>query len=375
MSRRQILRRAAVSAAVLALAAPAAAQARDMYGLDGANNLHRFDHQFPGRLLDTVQVQVPAGVTLRGIDFRSSNGDLIGVGNNNTVYRIDPGTGAAAPIGGGFVPGITGDSFGVDVNPAADALRITSNANDNFRISFATGTHGAGSPDAALNPGDPTVVGSAYTNASLTATRPGGTTLYAVDSGTDQLLTQLPPNAGTLVDPKPLGVDIGLDTGFDIAGAGNEGFLVAVPAGQTGSVLHTLDIRTGAATAVGPVATGRLVRGEGAGSVVLTGLAARQNSVAPAANIAPNVQIVRTTLNPRPNQNAAYIARANDPDGTVTAVEWDTDGDGGFDDATGFSARARLKAGVSQLNVRVTDDAGARTVASISVLIGGRAAR
>lgn len=371
MSRRQLVRRAGVTAAVLMLAAPTVAQAREMYGLDGANNIHRFDHQFPGRVLDTVRAQVPASVTLRGIDFRPATGDLIGVGNNNVIYRIDPGNGAVAAIGTGFAPGIGGDSFGVDVNPAADALRITSNANQNFRISFATGNQGAGSPDLPLNPGDPSVVGSAYTNSSLSATRPGTTTLYAVDSGTDQLLTQVPPNAGTLIEPKPLGVDIGLDTGFDIAGAGNEGFLSAVPPGAKGSSLYTLDIRTGAASLVGPIATGSLVRGRGTGSVVLTGLAARQSAALPIDNIAPNVQIVRTTLSPRPNQNAAYIARASDPDGTVTAVEWDTDGDGAFDDATGFSARARLAAGVSQLNVRVTDDSGARTLGSISVRIGG----
>lgn len=108
---------------------------------------------------------------------------------------------------------------------------------------------------------------------------------------------------------------------------------------------------------------------------MLTGLAARQTVASPSSNIAPHVQIVRTTLSPRPNQNAASIARAGDPDGRIVRVAWDTDGDGAFDDADGFSARVRLKAGVSRLNVRVTDDAEARTVSSVSVRIAGRTAR
>ena len=38
--------------------------------------------------------------------------------------------------------------------PVPDALRITSNAEQNYRIAFATGNHGANSPDGALNPDD-----------------------------------------------------------------------------------------------------------------------------------------------------------------------------------------------------------------------------
>jgi hypothetical protein len=364
-------RRAIALGAALALAVPAAAQARDIYATDSARNLHRLDSRTPGVVLDTVAITgLPSGVSLVGIDIRPATGDLVGVGGNSVVYTINPGTGATTAVGTGFAPGLAGTSFGVDVNPVPDALRITSEANGNFRIAFATGTHGAGSPDGALNPGDPTVVASAYTNSALTATRPATTTLYAIDAASDQLLIQNPPNAGTLADGKPLGIDAGAVTGFDIAGAGNLGFLATVTGSDTGSTLYRVDIATGRTTELGPVATGSLLRQKGTPKVVITGIAARQELAAPKGNVPPNVSVVPTTAAPKANQRVSYIAWAADPDGAIAKVEWDTDGDGQFDDATGTYLRRGFPAGVRTLKVRVTDDAGARTATSVRVVIG-----
>lgn len=369
MARRSLGRRAVALGAALALAAPAAAQARDLYATDDRGNLLRFDTRFPGLIQDRTPITgLPAGVSLVGIDVRPATGDLIGVGSNSVVYRVDANTGATGAIGTGFNPGLAGGSFGVDVNPVPDALRITGDSGQNLRISFATGNHGAGSPDGALNPGSPNVVASAYTSSVLSATRPASTTLYAIDAATNQLLVQNPPNAGTLVDPKPLGVDAGPNTGFDIAGG--LGYMVTTPAGGTGAVLYRVDLGTGQATRLGPVGTGRLLARQGTPRLTITGLAARQSVGAPlAANIPPQVSIVRTTLQPRPGQRAAYIARATDPDGAVTRVEWDTTGDGSFTNARGQFTRIGLPAGLHTIGVRVTDDAGARTTETIQVRI------
>lgn len=363
-------RRAIALGAALALAAPAAAQARDLYATDSAGNLHRLDVRTPGVVLDTVAISgLPAGVSLVGIDIRPATGDLVGVGSNSVAYAIDPGTGAATAFGTGFTPGLTGTAFGVDVNPVPDALRITSEANGNYRIAFATGNHGAGSPDGALNPGDPNVVASAYTNSALTATRPLATTLYAIDGAANQLLTQNPPNAGTLTDPKPLNVDVGDQTSFDIAGTGNLGFVSTVKAGDQGSRLYRLDITSGRMTELGPIGTGSLLRQKGTPKVTITGIAARQELAGPKGNVPPNVSVVPTTIAPKPGQRASYIAWAADPDGAIGKVEWDTDGDGAFDDATGTYLRRGFAAGVQTLRVRVTDDAGARTATSLRVRI------
>jgi len=362
MSRRPLVRRALALGAALALAAPAAAQARDMYITDSAGNLHRLDSRHPGVILDTVPVTgLPAGVSLIGIDVRPATGDLVGAGSNSAVYTINADTGAAVAIGAGFTPGLTGTSFGVDTNPVPDALRITSNGEQNYRISFVSGNHGMGSPDGALNPGDPSIVASAYTNSTVSAVRPTMTTLYAIDAAANTLSVQNPPNAGTLTDPKPLGVDVGDNTSFDIAGSGNLGFMVTTPAGGSGAVLYRLDITTGAATELGPIATGSLLRTKGTPRLTVTGLAARQEVTSPKANTAPNVQIVKTTLRPKPGQKAAYIAQAADPDGAIAKVEWDTDGDGAYDDASGASIRLGLPAGIATIGVRVTDERGART--------------
>lgn len=366
---RSPLRRALVLGAVAALAVPVAAQARDMYVTDTAGNLHRLDDRHPGVVLDTVPVTgLPAGVGIQGIDFRPATGDLVAVGSDSRLYVVDPGTGAATVSGGPFTPGLVGTAFGVDVNPVPDALRITSDAEQNYRIAFATGQHGAGSPDGALNPGDPSIVGSAYTNSTLTATRPATTTLYGIDAAANTLVVQDPPNAGALGAARPLGVDVTERTGFDIAGAGNMGYLATTPAGRDGATLYRVDLATGALTERGPIATGSLLR-TGTSRVNVTGLAARQEVSAPRVNVAPWVRIEKTTQVPRPGQRAAYIAQAADPDGDITRVEWDTDGDGAFDDARSTAIRLGLPAGVRTLRVRVTDSSGARAVAATRVVV------
>ena len=79
--------------------------------------------------------------------------------------------------------------------------------------------------DGALNPGSPSVVGSAYLNSGLSPIKPTATLLYAIDSAVDTLYVQNPPNAGTLTTPVKLSVDVGNDVGFDIAGTGNTAYV------------------------------------------------------------------------------------------------------------------------------------------------------
>lgn len=369
MARPTRARRAIALGAVLALAVPAAAQARDIYATDAGGDLLRFDSRFPGVILDREPLTgLPAGVSLVGIDIRPATGDLVGVGSNSVVYRVDPATAAVTPIGAGFAPGLAGTSFGVDVNPVPDALRITSDAQMNYRIAFASGNHGAMSPDGALNPGDPAIVASAYSESTISSVRPPTTTLFGIDAATNSLVTQSPPNAGTLVNPRPLGVRVGGRTAFDIAGVLNRGYMITTPPGARGASLYGVDLATGAATEIGPIGTGSLVR-SGTARLAITGMAARQESTGPRTNIAPRVSIVATTNRPVPGQRAAYIAQATDPDGEVTRVEWDTDGDGRYDDASGFSARVPLAAGTRTLAVRAIDETGARTRGTLVVRV------
>jgi hypothetical protein len=130
-----------------------------------------------------------------------------------------------------------------------------------------------------------------------------------------------------------------------------------------------VDVAGGASTRIGPIATGSLVNSKGTPRTTITALAARQEGASPKANVAPGVQIVKTTQVPRPGQRAAYIAQAMDSDGAIAKVEWDTDGDGRFDDATTGSLRIAFPAGTRTISARATDERGARAVATTTVLV------
>ena len=51
----------------------------------------QFNARNPDRISDIQAITgLPAGVTLRGIDFRPKTGDLYGVGSDSVVYRVNP---------------------------------------------------------------------------------------------------------------------------------------------------------------------------------------------------------------------------------------------------------------------------------------------
>ena len=219
-----------------------------------------------------------AGEVVAGMDMRPKDGGLYVLttqGSVARVQRVDPVTGAltagvtlaADPtdLSAPFTTLTVGSGAGADFNPVPDRLRITTVGNQSIRVNPDTGV---AFTDGDLDPGDPSVVGSAYLNAW-----PGAltTTLYDVDYATDQLLIQNPPNNGTLV---PVGVGLGIDldtpgtVGFDIAAEDNTGFLAASVGGTVN--LYSVDLTTGAATAVGAIGTG---------TTQLTGITAAENLI------------------------------------------------------------------------------------------------
>ena len=278
-----LLRRSAVVAAVLALAGAAGAEAsrdrgddrgkqrsdssRMLYATTDQNLLVQFNERSPERLKDVRVISgLPDGITLRGIDFRPATGDLYGVGSDNVVYRVNPQTGIAVLEGPAFTPGLLGNSFGVDFNPTVDKIRVVSDAAENLRLNVDEGT--LLSTDKNLNPGTPQVVGAGYTNSSFSADKPDATQLFVVDAATDQLFLQNLPNDGTLTMGKRLRVDVGQQTGFDIAGADNTGYLATSTPRSRGSNLYRVDVTTGKTRQLGRIGGKRLV---------VTGLAAWQD--------------------------------------------------------------------------------------------------
>lgn len=250
------------------------------------NTLISFDTSNPDNLNANIPITgLATGQNLVGIDFRPQNGKLYGIASdgmgNAQLYAISIQTGLAVAIGtlGQFVDGagnpvaITGSDFGIDFNPTVDRLRIVTSNGLNFRVNPNTGAAIDGNssimgvnPDGSINGGTTTVNATAYTNSAPNATT---TTQYTLDSVSNTLFIQNPPNNGTQTSPlvvtlngTPL--DFTSVNGFDIPSGVNvsasntpatgQAFAVLTVASTTG--LYAIELSTGAATLIGTVGAG-----------------------------------------------------------------------------------------------------------------------
>lgn len=228
-------------------------------GLTGDNRLVCFNEFAPrdARNINFVSNLSGGDTFLIGIDFRVQDRRLYGVGNAGGVYLIDTSNAVATLVNRLSVALDGSESYGVDFNPAADRLRITSSRGQNLRHNLNPG--GVTIADGALNyaPGTTAlgIVGSAYTNNDLDANT--ATTLYALDSTLDQIALQSPPNNGTLAATGKLTVDASLVAGFDIYSKIRDGVTVEVQAlasikAADGSIsLYSVRLPTGKATSRG----------------------------------------------------------------------------------------------------------------------------
>ncbi len=245
---------------------------RVLFATDSAGNLLRFKASSPESARSKQITGLPAGVVLKGIDFRPATGDMYALGSDKVVYRVNPWTAIAVAEGPAFEStpsALNGDRIGFDFNPTVDKIRVTSDADDNIRLDPDPGSLLA--KDTSLTPASVTVVGSAYTNSSFVAfaNRPTATMLFALDVGAepDRIWLQNPANAGTLMSPVSLDVDLGPDAGFDIAGANNVGYVAGTLDGRSGARLYQVDVASGKTRQLGRIR----------GNVTITGLAALQS--------------------------------------------------------------------------------------------------
>ncbi len=250
------------------------------------NTLISFDTSNPDNLNANIPITgLTTGQNLVGIDFRPQNGKLYGIASdgmgNAQLYAISIQTGLAFAIGtlGQFVDGasnpvaITGSDFGIDFNPTVDRLRIVTSNGLNFRVNPNTGAAidsnssiTGVNPDGSINGATTTVNATAYTNSAPNVTT---TTQYTLDSVSNTLFIQNPPNNGTQISPlvvtlngTPL--DFTSVNGFDIPSGVNvsasntpatgQAFAVLTVGSKTG--LYAIELSTGAATLIGTVGTG-----------------------------------------------------------------------------------------------------------------------
>lgn len=192
---------------------------------------------------------------LVGIDYRVQDGGLYGVGDAGGIYTISR-LGRAAKVKQLTVP-LAGTSFGVDFNPAANALRVISDTGQNLRQPFAdpaavtvADTPLAYTPGAAATG----ITGAAYTNNDDDAG--SATTLYDLDTTLDQVSIQSPANAGSLAPTGKTRGDIVRETGFDIYSKLSAGVTVdltgyATVTTATRTTLYLVTLFTGKLRAVG----------------------------------------------------------------------------------------------------------------------------
>lgn len=216
------------AAAVAAALAVQSAQATEpagprVFGLSSDNALIRFDAAQPRRERFIGYITgFDSDTQVVGIDFRVQDGLLYAVGDQGGIYTVDTKNAQAALVDRLDIA-LQGTSFGVDFNPAADALRVISDTGQNLRHPFSGPTQFVTQDDMFLrNPPVPPAVAvprtgigaAAYTNNDLSLET--GTTLFDLDLALDQVVIQSPANSGNVVLSGTLRVDGGPVAGFDI---------------------------------------------------------------------------------------------------------------------------------------------------------------
>jgi hypothetical protein len=272
------LARLTLSIAVVAACLPGAAGAVPAAGLTGTTGLVTFDTLTPR----TFQVQPMSGFvtpseSVIGLDTRPATGELFAVtvpagavaAATIRTYSVNRATGVVTLVGTilNTVPGAGDRQSGIDFNPVVDRIRVVQSNNENFRINPNNGALSGDDTDLTYTvPATGPVVAVAHDRNVApgppgTIAPPGTkTTLYGIDAGSDRLVTQggidgAAPggfNGGTITQVGPLGVSVGdtSDPGFDIAA---DGTAYASLRSLISSVLYTVNLSTGAATAIAPL--------------------------------------------------------------------------------------------------------------------------
>lgn len=259
---------AAGSSALLTAPATAAPAARNApavsekplraIGLVDGTSFVSFTTNNPGQTgaIGTISGLTGGDTLLVGIDFRVADGRLYGVGNAGGVYQFERNSSAGRLVHR-LTVALQGTSFGVDFNPAANALRVVSDTGQNLRQSFNNFPATAVDRPLTTPPVLETTTGvtaAAYSNNDKDAAT--GTTLYDLNTAADTVAIQAPANSGTLSTTGKLAVDASADAGFDIYSVIRDGSTVELRAYATLVVngtrgLYDVTLFSGRATLAG----------------------------------------------------------------------------------------------------------------------------
>jgi hypothetical protein len=274
--------------ALLVGAAVRPAAAQTAYGITYDLSQYRlvtFQVTAPGTFTTTATITgLTTGQSLVGIDSRPATGQIFALGYNATattsnaqLYTLST-AGVLMPVGSALTLALGSDAtrVGFDFNPTVDRIRVVGSNGGNFRlnpnngaIAATDGTLAYATTDA--NTGQtPGVGSSAYTNSYIGST---ATTLYNLDETAGRLVRQDPPNNGTLNTVGTLGVTTAttatdirgsdLDIYFNPTTGQNVAYLAVTTLTPTAlsvsNQLYTLNLTTGATTAVGQLGSSTTV--------------------------------------------------------------------------------------------------------------------
>lgn len=239
----------ALLATTALLTTVAAASAAPAVGLVGGKTLVTFDTE---TLAVSATTEVSGVEGLVGIDVRPADKLLYGVSDAGEIVTIDPATGAATvtfPLSEKLA---SFEGAIVDFNPMADRLRLMGADGTNFRVNPADGMVTVDGKlayeDADMHAGEtPAIVAAAYTNS---VGKPEATKMFDIDGTIVALIQQTKPNDGTLAAIGKLGVAGGTSYAFDISATAD---LVNTAVLVVDNTVHTVNLETGAATAVGAI--------------------------------------------------------------------------------------------------------------------------
>lgn len=243
-----------------ASAAPAAVPSLRAFGISGDGTLMATFTTDRPDVLNWVRVitGLSGDTALVGIDFRVQNGLLYGVGNKGGIYTIKtpPATQDVVVTKVSQLQyALHGTQFGVDFNPAADRLRVISDNGQNLRHNLGDHTT-VQDVNLTTPPTEGTTKGvtaAAYTNNDLNGAT--ATTLFDVNTNSDQVVIQSPANNGTLAPTGSLGLDAQLKAGMDIYSTlsggktvDNAAFASLTPYGAATPSLYSVNVFTGEAS-------------------------------------------------------------------------------------------------------------------------------
>lgn len=210
------------------------------FAVQNGTTLLIFNPESPEPVSKTITGTM-SGEMIVGLDFRPANGQLYALGSTSRIYTINSASGLATVVGVQLTTLLSGTEFGFDFNPTVDRIRIVSNTGMNIRANPITGAIAA--LDVSINPEPAMVTAVAYTNNFAGTTT---TVLFDIDASTDKLYKQDPPNAGTLVEVGPLGLNAQAASGFDIGGTSNNAWAVLTVDGKTR--IHKINLSNGSAS-------------------------------------------------------------------------------------------------------------------------------